>query len=346
MKNQSFLPSLQIFRAIAALMIVFHHLWLETSYFFHIHSVVLNDLAAAGRSGVDFFFVLSGFIICYAHFDKMGVRSATGEYLIHRILRIFLPYLPISLLMLASYRLFPAISHATRDISLVKSIFLLPVPGTTALSVAWTLVYEMFFYIVFVSFFLTKRFFYVILALWALFIGLVNICAWEGIGYFLNFVFSPYNIEFILGVCTAVMVKRAQFFTRKWIIAALIVAIVILCACPAILDNKILLGLLFSLLIFLAVNSSLNKISKGNLFMVLGNASYSIYLIHDPEISLAMRAVPYSGSVLYVAIIATLIFVAACFSGVIYSSIFEHRLLRKVKARFKGRDGRRAPAET
>ena len=62
MKNQSFLPSLQVFRAIAALMVVFHHLWHEISFFYHLHSSVADQLAAAGKNGVDFFFVLSGFI--------------------------------------------------------------------------------------------------------------------------------------------------------------------------------------------------------------------------------------------------------------------------------------------
>ena len=174
MKNQSFLPSLQVFRGIAALMVVFHHLWNQISFFFAIHNVALDQLAADGQYGVDFFFVLSGFIICYSNYNKAQVRSASGEYLRNRILRIYLPYLPLSFLMLLSYRIFPSLSQGDRDISVVKSIFLLPVPGFTALAVARTLVYEIFFYTVFITFFFSTRLFYGLLLLWALMIGVAG----------------------------------------------------------------------------------------------------------------------------------------------------------------------------
>jgi exopolysaccharide production protein ExoZ len=335
MKNQSFLPSLQIFRAIAALMVVFHHLWREISYFFSMHSALLDKIAFAGKSGVDFFFVLSGFIICYAHFHKIGIWSASGEYLRNRIFRIYLPYLPISFLMLFSYGFLPSLSDVTRNVSVIKSVSLLPVPGMTALSVAWTLVHEMFFYMVFILFFASKRFFYIILSIWTLMIGLASIYGWGAGSYFLTFVLSVYNLELILGICSAVLVKTLLPAQRKWVIAALPVVILILYFGPVIFEGKVLLGLLFATLILLAVNSPLNRISVRNLFMILGNASYSIYLIHDPEISLAMRAFPKAGNPLYMVVIASFIFTAACFSGVIYSRMFEHRLLNKVKDLYK-----------
>jgi hypothetical protein len=68
--------------------------------------------------------------------------------------------------------------------------------------------------------------------------------------------------------------------------------------------------------------------------MVLGNASYSIYLIHVPEISMYMRAVPKYGSVVYITLISVFIFAFACFTGVIYSRIFEVYLLKKAKVLF------------
>lgn len=292
-------------------------------------------MAAAGKNGVDFFFVLSGFIICYSNFIKAGVWSASGEYLKNRILRIYLPYLPISFLMLLSYRLFPGFSDATRNVSLVKSVFLLPVPGVTALAVAWTLVHEMFFYLVFITSFLSKRLFYFILLLWALMIGVASIYGLNMGTYFVTFVLSPYNLEFILGVSTAILAKSLLPIHRKWVITGFLAAILVLYFTPTILENKLLMGCLFAMLILLAINSPLNRISAGNIFMVLGNASYSIYLIHDPEISVFMRVFPKYGNVLYVVIIASFIFAVSCFSGIIYSRIFEQILLRKAKDLFK-----------
>jgi peptidoglycan/LPS O-acetylase OafA/YrhL len=332
MKARSFLPALQVCRAIAALMVVFHHYWHEVIHFFHVHNSILDYIADCGKSGVDFFFVLSGFIICYAHMEKRGDASAIKDYALGRVLRIYIPYLPIGLCMLAAYKVFPSLSYVNRDINTIKSVTLLPFPGLTALSVAWTLVHEMFFYMVFVVFFLSRRWFAGLIAAWVILICLGWWLHWGTDHDLPGFVLNPYNVEFILGVFGAYAFARILPFGVKGVALGLIALTTVLSFCPAILDSKLMVGSIFLLLVLLAAHSPLNRISARNILMILGNASYSIYLIHDPEISLFMRIVPKHSQPVYLWGVSLSFIIAVCVSGVLYSRIFERYLLKKAKA--------------
>lgn len=334
MENRSYLPSLQLFRAIAALMVVFHHLWHEISLRLSIHNTILDLIAACGKSGVDFFFVLSGFIICYAHSSKMGNKAAAGAYLKGRLLRIYLPYLPITIVLLLAYRFLPSLSYVHHyNYSWLKSLTLLPIFGDTVLSVAWTLVFEMFFYLVFLLAFVSRTLFFSALGVWAIAIALFAVpAAWMDVGL-PKFLFSTFHLEFMLGVCAAVVIRRVSAARVKWVAAALLIPIVLLYLLPVVLDNKILLGLSFALVVLVAVHSPVNKASGRNLLMVLGNASYSIYLVHVPAISLLIRVLPVHHAPLYVAMATGCSIIVLCFGGVLYSRVFERGLLRWVKDR-------------
>ena len=64
---KSKLYSLQVLRGIAAMMVVLFHLSITTDTFFHNKSFNVSW----GWLGVDIFFVLSGFIITYVHFQDI-----------------------------------------------------------------------------------------------------------------------------------------------------------------------------------------------------------------------------------------------------------------------------------
>jgi len=139
---------IQMARAIAALLVVFHHgkmvlirfpegLLLPFYYFF-----------GPGQYGVQIFFVISGFIISHV------VRSssfALRPYLIKRGLRIY----PLYMLCTVVYGLVYLL-HRQRtpqelgyDFSyLIKSILLIPQRGYPMLSPGWTLEHEVIFYLI------------------------------------------------------------------------------------------------------------------------------------------------------------------------------------------------------
>src|SRR5690554_3630003 len=167
-KNR-FFGSLQIFRGVAALMVVFHHQWNAFSHFLGYENQFLEFLAAAGKYGVDFFFVLSGFIITYTNFHKSGKVGEIQPYLLNRSVRVYVPYLPVGGAMLILYSLFKTVSAADREVSWITSLTLIP-HGLPALSVGWTLVHEMMFYILFIIWFFSKRGFSYFVTIWTILI--------------------------------------------------------------------------------------------------------------------------------------------------------------------------------
>src|SRR5262249_790056 len=152
-------------------------------------------MMSLGMLGVDFFFVLSGFIILHVHMDDQ--RSAVGAYVSKRLTRIYVPYLPISLALVGAYLLFPAIIRANLDWGWVTTLSLLPSSKVPALLVAWTLVHELMFYTVFLLFFVNKRLFAGAAAAWG---GLLlkEAVAPDGFSLpVLSVLMHPINLEFI-----------------------------------------------------------------------------------------------------------------------------------------------------
>ena len=119
--------SLQVFRGLAALGVVFHHTSISTSAFVGTVPAWLSAIFEHGFLGVDFFFVLSGFIIMSCHYDDEKSVAALKTYGIKRFVRIFPPYWPISIALILAYLVLPGLSQATRgDFSWLSSLLLLP----------------------------------------------------------------------------------------------------------------------------------------------------------------------------------------------------------------------------
>jgi peptidoglycan/LPS O-acetylase OafA/YrhL len=151
MKTKSstlYFDQIQVLRGVAALMVVFHHSIASLKYYHQFSNSFLDFIGSVGKFGVDFFFILSGFIISFSASEKYKTNSALKNYFLNRIIRIYVPYLPIGIVMLLLYNFLPHFSNGNRSISVLTSLTLIP-EGNPALSVAWTLTFEVFFYIVF-----------------------------------------------------------------------------------------------------------------------------------------------------------------------------------------------------
>lgn len=128
------LANLQGVRALAAIGVVIFHFGLmpATGLSFRV-----------GAAGVDLFFVLSGFII--AHSSSRDPRN----FLTHRLIRV-IPAYWIATVIAVLFAL-PNIGIAEAFGWLVQSLFYLPGPGgrPVLIFVAWTLVHELAFYVLY-----------------------------------------------------------------------------------------------------------------------------------------------------------------------------------------------------
>jgi peptidoglycan/LPS O-acetylase OafA/YrhL len=88
---------LQAGRGIAALAVVLHHAGASTVDFVGPMPTFLRLVIERGLLGVDFFFVLSGFIIYHTNMNKTPGLSWSWRYLESRLIRIFVPYLPVGI---------------------------------------------------------------------------------------------------------------------------------------------------------------------------------------------------------------------------------------------------------
>ncbi len=133
-------------------------------------SIEANDIFLPFASGVDLFFVISGFIMVYTTYGQNGPQSAAA-FARNRFLRIWPAYFAVSLIamMIAGGFAFWLDGQMLRQFLL--SIAFVPVNSEgifsgQALSVGWTLNYEVYFYLVFGLALLAGRHRWTVMAAW------------------------------------------------------------------------------------------------------------------------------------------------------------------------------------
>ncbi len=144
------LTNIQGLRAVAILLVVVRHIQVYMAR--HTGDPLTLGYFLVGDMGVDLFFVISGFIMVAAQpLPCAGTTRVTG-FLARRVTRIYPLYWLYSLPALAVYFWRPGWLHrfdAGMRVDLLRSFFLWPQPGWPLLGQAWSLVYEMYFYLVF-----------------------------------------------------------------------------------------------------------------------------------------------------------------------------------------------------
>jgi exopolysaccharide production protein ExoZ len=195
------LSGVQAARGIAALMVVAYHATRSLSLPQYLGHVPFGNALGFGHAGVDFFFVLSGFIITHAHARDIGQPQRLNRYLWRRVTRIYPIYWFVTG-MTCLQAVFSA-DAATRlaPFHLLNSFLLLPEDNWPLVSVAWTLESEMLFYGVF-AFAILSRACCKPLVIAAVALVAVGIIATSASPWF-NLFTSPFNILFLMGIGAA-----------------------------------------------------------------------------------------------------------------------------------------------
>ena len=138
---------IQVLRAVAALMVVVHHVILMLG---QRDGLPLGNWINGG-AGVDIFFVISGFVMTVSSAPLRGVAHPARIFLARRLERIVPVYWIATTVKVALLLLIPALAinglGTWRHVA--ASYLFLPSDSEPVLVVGWTLIYEMAFYVLF-----------------------------------------------------------------------------------------------------------------------------------------------------------------------------------------------------
>ena len=299
---------LDALRGIAASLLLVHHLQSSLVAFYPGGWLASHPVEIAVMEhwaiGVDVFFLISGFIVFLAARRVIHAGHGVRLFLLKRFLRIYLPYWPIALALGATYALLPDLSAAADPIQVnwLKSFTLIPGGGDYSLSVAWTLTYEIFFYLL-LGVALALR-----LHCWrwcclaapsllAVVLPLSGVSVGFGQATSLaTLLASPYQLEFLLGCAVAVL--AAQRWPQlaalrnngllQWLLL-MFALVLLLFPLPATLAYRLGLLLVLSALILLSSVRDFDRLPGVRTMASVGVISYSLYLLHNPIQALVIR---------------------------------------------------------
>jgi peptidoglycan/LPS O-acetylase OafA/YrhL len=287
---------LQVYRGIAALLVVMIHLTKMSAE--RLNQVTFFNLFLVGWSGVDYFFVLSGFIMVYVHRSAIGKKDQLKSFLVKRAVRIYPIYWIITLTVWCLFLVIPVFAN-NQDLSLgnlIVSLLLIPQKDQPILEVGWTLIYELNFYLLFsIAIWLKPKHSVPVLSAWLLvtILHYRKIVKFPGDFFWLETVFGEMNLELVFGCLAAYIVIKYKNNIGKyrWILFGLAnlgyVIMLGMFAWGKIGLGRIpTFGSLAALLIIAATLIDLKDSPKiPALLIFLGEASYSIFLTHVPVIS-------------------------------------------------------------
>ena len=279
--------NIQLLRALASLGVVGHHLTFYLQKYIAVGSY--GGLPEVLASGVDIFFVLSGFLMA----ETALRRREPGTFLRARIERVIPMYwlatLVAALMATAGLRIFGL--DGVSPGQLLESLFFLPPSGSGVAAfpivyVGWTLNYELLFYALFAASMWIPGEQRRLTALFVMFC-LLQVGGLVSNNLYLRYWGSPLVIEFALGIMLS-LYARTYAFSPRHAFTSIVVAACLLAA-TELLDTRaelhplrfVLWGVPAAMIVFAAI--SLEKHDRyldRPWLSLLGDASFSIYLVH------------------------------------------------------------------
>lgn len=281
------LESVQILRAVAALLVLFAHLWAPFAW---IKAPDAFPNFIAGAAGVDLFFVISGFVMVYSSERLFAQPGGAARFLVNRLARIVpLYWAATTVALVVMFRFKPD----ELSVPLVIASYLFyPLEHNGSFNpvhdIGWTLNYEMFFYLVFAFAVFLSRW-KAVVAVTVLFIALMTLRPYGVLPKSLSYLSYTQLWEFIFGMLIA-LAYRGGIKLTAWTSAFLMLVggTVFGWTCTVPIDSEIATlryllwgGSAACILSALVLSNHVIETGKiGKAFVAIGNASYAIYLLH------------------------------------------------------------------
>lgn len=282
---------IQILRGIAATLVVLHHS-LEESLAVSPH-ILPNWAISFGASGVDIFFVISGFIIYSVTYGQESrTQQSAISFLIKRFIRIFPLYwicLFVTLALWGSgvfYRNLPVDGNI-----FACSLFLLPC-DKLIVYVSWTLVYELYFYYLFAITLCFRNARASIFATTLIIISGIFVGQMLPEGAVKHFLTNPIALEFCFGLVISYFI-HSPVLRGAWVRYLWLPGLVLIAVAAFLMENPhdrtngpantvrfLVWGVPAVLVTLSFIQARFASAAVNRILVPVGNASYSIYLTH------------------------------------------------------------------
>ncbi|EFL4479637.1 acyltransferase [Escherichia fergusonii] len=276
--------TIQALRFFAAFFVVLHHGYrsFPVEYFGELGNVIKINFAF----GVDIFFVISGYVI-YSSF--MSKPKSAWKFISDRIIRIVPIYWLYTMLFLVVTLNFttPFTSNVYEINNLLSSLFFIPSTNPAGglfptLTVGWTLNFEMVFYMIFFFSILIKS---KNIAAFLL-ISIVVLNSLSSIGITNYFYADAVIYEFSLGVIIGYLHRNSDILNSRAIFApSALILVMFTLMCTTDENQRVIAWGIPSAIIVACCISINDKACVPKFILLLGNSSYSLYLVHKVILS-------------------------------------------------------------
>lgn len=350
MTGQKIFHGVQLLRGLTACLVVLAHVNLVMAHADQYGSLLL-PVRLSGMFAVSIFFAISGFIIAVVSLDDtLRGRIAPRHYAAKRFIRI----VPFMWLCVIGYNLLSAVgTHQIEWPPFLRALSLWPV-GELKPNVIWSLQHEALFYILFAIAFLGRRRRIWVLALWFLapllyaaylaaglpvgalarypFVDLANLVLLGG--------FSGANGQFGMGFLVGLAYVRRggcdhALLARRlpvWVVIALLaiaLAVVEWTDFPIRGFGRIIIWSLLAGAVLWAGVVMAGPRQPGPIFrlaMLLGDASFAIYLVHSAALMVLLSVAHAVPSISYAVPGVTL---AVIFGLCVLAGVIAHKLVER-----------------
>lgn len=312
------------------LVVLSHAGYLADVYFPKSSSALVTYLFDFGHCGVHIFFVISGFVMVYSTFSP-SPAMLPRDFLMRRFFRIYPIYWAYALVYLVW-----KISESGEPIptgDVFRSLALWPGYSSLLIGQGWTLSYEVYFYLCF-AVVIPLGMIRGPIALSALFVASIALRKLLPIDQpSVDIISNPILLEFIAGcgIATAALsgIKLSMAIYRLAIVVAVTAFAVGLCFGYNRIPTVIAWGIPSTLLVGGFAFAELRGRTINHKMAMLGDSSYSLYLIH----ALLLKGMFYATSrlvselgMLERIVLCVLFSAACCAIAVIFFKFIERRL--------------------
>jgi exopolysaccharide production protein ExoZ len=344
-KTTSWNIGIQILRGIAAMLVVFHHS-LEESLAIST-KVAPEWLIRFGASGVDIFFVISGFIIYSVTYGREPRNPEPAPaFLLKRCIRIF----PLYWICLFATLALWSSGHFYRSLHLDahilgSSFFLLP-SNKLIIGVAWTLVYEMYFYYLFAITLYIRNARISVLITTALICAGLLLSRLLPEGDLKQFFSDPIALEFCYGLILAYFI-HSPALGGAWLRYMWLPGLILMAAGAAFAENRgstaglapavrsLAWGLPALLVTVSFIKMRFDRSLLTRILLPIGDASYSVYLTHPTMMIMAAFLIKFHilKPIAY-PIVLPLLLVIIC---IVFGLLIHYSIERPILAWLRGR---------